>query len=283
MENKPTTTELHPGARELIWDIWEHRFLTPIQVSRLYNIPLDAAGLVLDQATQAGYLAALPRPTVTADEPNVVYALDQRGADEVALRLGNDREAVHWRKYHNQVGRQYMDHRLAVNDVRIALTAGVRGRGGEMRAWAYEPPIKEWSVYDPYEFAPPLTLRPDAYAFFSPDNVFPRSIHAFIEVDMGTESNDRFASKVRRYLAYRESRLFRVRFSGRAFRVLFFAPTPVRVRTLRRVAERLDAERAFWFARLSDVVTAAIDDPIWQLAGGDGAGASLVQLPVRTP
>jgi hypothetical protein len=280
MENKPAS-EIHPGARELIWDIWEHRFLTPDQVSRLYGIPLESARLVLDRVAQAGYLAALPRPTVTADEPNLVYALDQRGADEVALRLGNDRETVRWRKYHNQVGRQYMDHRLAVNDVRIALTAGVRGLGGEMREWIYEPPIKEWSVYDPDQFAPPLRLRPDAYALFTPDNVFFRSVHAFVEVDMGTESNDRFASKIKRYLAYRESRLFRVRFGGRAFRVLFVALSSVRVRTLRRVAERLGAERTFWFARLSDLVTAPISDPVWQLAGGDGSGVSLLQPPVR--
>jgi hypothetical protein len=278
MKSNPTPTEIHPGARDLIWGIWEHRFLTPVQISRLYGISLESAGLVLDRATQAAYLVALPRPTITSDEPNVVYALDQRGADEVALRLGNDREAVHWRKYHNQVGRQYMDHRLAVNDVRIALTTGVRGFGGEMREWIYEPPIKEWAVYDPDQFAPPLRLRPDAYAHFTPDNVFLRSIHAFVEVDMGTESNDRFASKIRRYLAYRESRLFRVRFSGRAFRVLFVAPTSVRVRTLRRVAERLGAERTFWFARLPDVVTSAISDPIWQLAGGEGRGAILSVL-----
>ncbi len=262
MESNPRPTEVHPDARELIWDIWEHRFLTSVQVSRLYSIQLESAGLVLDRVAQAGYLAALPRPTITSDEPNIVYALDQRGADEVALRLGNDREAVYWRKYHNQVGRQYMDHRLAVNDVRITLTAGVRGLGGDMREWVYEPPIKEWSVYDPDQLAPPLRLRPDAYALFTPDNVLLRSIHAFVEVDMGTESNDRFASKIRRYLAYRESRLFRIRFSGRAFRVRFVAPTPVRVRTLKRVTERLRAERTFWFARLSDVVTAPISDPI---------------------
>lgn len=254
----------------LVRGAWDYRFLIPMQVSRLHNISIESAKNTLGRLTEAGYLAAIPRPVISTTEPNIVYALDQRGADEIAVRLGFDREAVLWRKYHNQVGRQYMDHRLAVNDVRIALTVGARNQGSGMRRWLYEPVIKEWQVDDPDEMWPPLRIRPDAYAHLIPDGTSPRSIHAFVEVDMGTESHARFASKIRRYLALKESRLFRVRFGGRSFRVLTVAQSETRAAALRRVAEAQRGQSVFWFANLADVAAGATSGAFWRLAGTEG-------------
>src|SRR3989337_48536 len=107
------STEFQPDALAFVRDIWDYRFLIPVQASRLHNISLESATNTLNRLTETGYLAAIPRPVLSTAEPNIVYALDQRGADEVALRLGGDREAVHWRKYHHQGGRQHRDHRLA--------------------------------------------------------------------------------------------------------------------------------------------------------------------------
>jgi hypothetical protein len=267
MKSPDTIVAIYPSARELIWDVWEHRFLTADQVSRLHNTPRESARLALDRVADAGYLARIPRATVTPDEPKIVYALDQRGADEIAIRLGNDRRTVHWRRYHNQVGRQYMEHRLAVNDVRVVLTVGVRGLGGDMREWIYEPPIKEWSVYDPDELAPPLRLRPDAYTVLTADSTSGPAIHAFVEVDMGTESHARFTSKIRRYLAYKESRLFRIRFTGRAFRVLAIATSLARLRALKKATEDQGGQRMFWFALLDHLISGSPGAPPWQIAG----------------
>jgi len=265
----PIQSLLDPMA--LVRDAWDYRFLIPSQVSRLNDISLESAKVTLGRLTQAGYLAAIPRPVISTSEPDIVYALDQRGADEIALRLGVDREAVRWRKYHNQVGRQYMDHRLAVNDVRIALTVGAQSQGGGMRRWLYEPVIKEWTVDDPDELAPPLRFRPDAYVHLVPDGSSPRSIHAFVEVDMGTESHARFASKIRRYLSYKDSRLFRIRFNSRAFRVLVIATSLTRLRALKKATEDQGGRRSFWFALLDRLVSGGLGARSWQIAGTDGA------------
>jgi hypothetical protein len=101
----------------------------------------------------------------------------------------------------------------------------------------------------------------------SADNVYFRWIHAFLEVDMGTESHERFAAKIRRYLAYKESRLFRIRYGGRAFRVLIVAPTDARVGALKRAAERVGAERSFWFINLPDLLASGLEGAGWRVNG----------------
>ena len=84
---------------------------------------------------------------------------------------------------------------------------------------------------------------------------------------MGTESHIRFASKVRRYLAYKDSRMFRVRFGGRSFRVLIVAPTIARLRSLKRLTESQAGQRVFWFALLGGIASERIVEPVRQLAG----------------
>lgn len=227
--------------------------------------------LILTRLVEAGYLAGVKRPVLDSDAPDTVYALAQRGSDLMASRLGVDRRLVRWRKYHNYVGLSFVEHRLAVNDVRIAFTAGAGRFGYAVEGWWYEFPIKE-DIDDPDEKAPPLVLRPDAYTRLL---VGPRRLRLFLEVDMGTESHIRFAAKIRRYLTYKESRLFRYRYGGRSFRVLIVAPTLTRARALRRVTEAEGGMTMFWFAFQEDITAERIVRPLWQMAGVDGVKAGL--------
>lgn len=211
----------------------------------------------------AGYLAGVKRPVLDSETPDTVYALAQRGADLVATKLGVDCKLIRWRKYHNYVGLLFVEHRLAVNDVRIAFTVGAPMYGHRIEGWWYELAIKE-DVDDPDDKAPPLVIRPDAYIRLLAG---PRRLHLFLDVDMGTESHVRFAGKVRRYLAYKESGLFRVRFGGRSFRVLIVVPTVTRLRSPKRLAESQAGQRMFWFALLGGIAAERIGEPVSQLAG----------------
>lgn len=92
---------------------------------------------------------------------------------------------------------------------------------------------------------------------------------------MGTESHVRFAAKIRRYLAYKEPRMFRLCFGGRSFRVLVVACTPTRLRALRRVIEGQGGERVFWLAPSRDVTRQQITEPVWELCGSEGVKARL--------
>jgi hypothetical protein len=253
------------AAAQIVQAVYSYRFLSAQQLSRIFADQPGGGEPALQRLAKAEYLTTISRPSLDPIAPVVVYALAQRGANLVAAHLGIDRRLVRWRKYHNLVGLAHLEHRLATNDVRIALKLGSPRLGGVLKYWWYEFPVRE-NIDDPDEHAPPLVLRPDAYAQLEAG---PRRLHLFVEVDLATESNGRFASKVRRYLAYKESTLFRARMGGRSFRVLIIVPTPARLRALKRVTEDQNGGRVFWFALQSDVTVEKVGDPIWRLAGED--------------
>jgi len=252
-----------PLPTQIVHAVYSYRFLTSPQIARLFFRDDRAAEVMLRRLVGAGHLAGIKRPILDSDTPDTVYALAQRGADFLASELDIDRRLVRWRKYHNYVGLPFVEHRLSLNDVRIALTIGAPRLGHRLEMWRYEVPIRE-DVDDPDEKAPPLVLRPDAYVRYLAG---PRWLHFFLELDMGTESHGRFAAKIRRYLAYKESRVFRLRFGGKSFRVLVIASTVTRVRSLKRITESQGGQRMFWFAPLGDVMAEKVAEPIWQLAG----------------
>jgi len=252
-----------PLSAQIVRAVHDYRFLTSPQVAELFSRDTRASELILKRLVDTGYLAGVRRPVLDVETPDTVYALAQRGADLIASRLGIDRRLVRWRKYHNYVGLPFVEHRLAVNDVRIALTLGTQSLGYGIEEWRYELPVRE-DVDDPDEGVPPLVFRPDAYLRCL---MAPRRLHLFLEVDMGTETHGRFATKIRRYLAYKDSSIFRHRFGGRSFRVLVVGPTVTRVNALRRVTEAQGGQRMFWLAPLVDVTAEKIAEPVWQLAG----------------
>ncbi len=252
-------------AARFVHAVHGHRFLTAPQLARLFQLDDSTTNSNLDRLAESGYLAAVRRPVLHRSQPDIVYALAQRGANQVGADLGIDRRLVRWRKYHNLVGLPFVEHRLATNDVRIALAVGSGRVGCSLEDWRYEVPIRE-DVDDPDEGVPPLLLRPDAYVRLLAG---PRRLHFFLEVDMATETHARFAQKIRRYLAYKQARLFRSRFGGKGFRVLTVGLTAARVGSLKRIAEGEGARRAFWFASLTDVAPERIAAPVWRLAGED--------------
>src|SRR3972149_5558981 len=115
---------LPPLAVEIVHAVYSHRFLTLPQVSTLFQRDLRTTKLLFTRLVSAGYLAGVKRPVLDSETPDTVYALAQRGANLIAARLGADPGQVRWRKYHNYVGLPFVEHRLAVNDVRIAFTVG---------------------------------------------------------------------------------------------------------------------------------------------------------------
>jgi len=250
-------------AAAIIDAVYRYRFLTRRQLQRLFPTTTSS---VLANLTRTGHIAAIKRPTLAARTADTVYALAGRGADAVAGQLGIDRGHVRWRKYHNLVGLPYLDHRLATNDLRIALSVGAPRHGVTLAHWYYEPPIRE-EVDDPDDPTERLAYRPDAYLRlrFADGRV----IHAFVEVDMATESNLRFAAKIRRYLAYKGSALFRARVGGRSFRVLITVPTSSRLASLKRVIEGQGGGRVFWLAKQDDVAEGTLHHGVWRIAGSE--------------
>jgi hypothetical protein len=267
-----TTDTFKEVSFTVIDAIYRYRFLTQLQLQRLFpSLTIDH----LDELILSGHLVSITRPAFGSRTADTVYAIAGRGADVIAETRGIDRGEVRWRKYHNLVGLPYLDHRLATNDLRIALTVGSPLLGAALAHWYYEPPIRE-AIDDPVEPGVQLSFRPDAYLRLRFNDG--RTVHAFVEIDMATESNLRFAGKVRRYVAYKDSRLFRSRVGGRAFRVLITVPTTARLAALKRVVERYGGGRMFWLARQSQIGPDQLSTANWHLGGSDER-ASIIAMP----
>lgn len=256
--------------------IYSYRFLTLEQLRRLHPglRPVD-----LNLLVQTRHIAAIRRPTMKARMPGLVYALDRRGADLLTQELDIDRAELKWRAHRNLIGLLFLEHRLAANDVRIAMTLGARYIGAELAHWYNEPAIEE-DVIDPVEGAAPLSFRPDAYLRLR--FTTGRTLHAFLEVDRSSEAYVKIAAKVRRYIAYKEHRLFRTRVGARSFRVLFTVPSMRRLQSLKRVIEEADGRSMFWLARAADVTESTLSSAVWRVAGSEELG-SLVGLSPLPP
>ena len=253
----------------LIKTIHSYRFLTLQQLRRLHP---DLSPADLNLAVRTRHIAAIRRPTMRARSPETVYALDRAGADRLTDVLTIDRAQLKWRAHRNLIGLLFLEHRLAANQVRIAMTLGAKGVGAELVHWHNEPSIEE-DVVDPVEGVPPLAFRPDAYLRLRFADG--RTLNAFLEVDRSSESYAKIAAKVRRYLVYKDQHLFRASVGARSFRVLFTVPSRRRLESLKRVIEAADGQRMFWLARASDVNETDLGAPVWSVASTE-VTASLV-------
>jgi hypothetical protein len=178
----------------------------------------------------------------------LVYALSSRGADAVAGRLGVDREDVDWLPRHNRATAFFLEHTLGIARLWAALTASLRGTGVTIDEWIGEGELRKRDirVYD-YDANRHLPLRPDGYlVLLFPDNTV-RCL--FVEMDMGTETNDRVARKMRAYDSYRR-RGFEEHFDSSTFNVLVVTSGQRRMENLIRVTRSAIEGRLGRFATL---------------------------------
>src|SRR5260221_6982870 len=69
-----------------------------------------------------------------------LYMLDKRGAAHLRTALGYDEIA--WKPVDVQVGQLFLEHTLAINDVRVAITLACRAPGYELLTWESETDLK---------------------------------------------------------------------------------------------------------------------------------------------
>lgn len=201
---------------------------------------------------ECGYVERLVLPALpgTGRTPTV-YALSSRGADEVASRLGVDRASLDWRPKHNRATAFFMEHTLAIARLWASLKAALRGTDISLGEWIGEGELRRRGtrVWD-YPSGRWLPVRPDGYLELSwPDD---EVLACFVEVDMGTETNDRFVRKMRAYEIYRREE-FKRDYDLSKFVVLVVTSGAKRLANLRR-ATRKTVNGDYWlFATLDSL------------------------------
>jgi len=195
-----------------------------------------------------------------SDREPIVYALGNKGADELTLYYGIDRQQIEWTTKNRETGERYMRHGLMVSRFRHALTLALREfPDASLQFWE---PNGTFTASVEYEQAVEtrdgLRTRMVKGAVI-PDGFFALTYRAqtvclFLEADRSTMSNARFLSKLTAYFQYWVTQVRGGDHpSGmKSFRVLTITLSQERKENLRRTARDVDPEgrgrNLFWFA-----------------------------------
>lgn len=198
-----------------------------------------------------------------------LYMLDKRGAELLRSELGYD--DIAWTSKSHEVGQPFLEHTLAINDVRVAVTIACRTHGYTLLEWRSEADLK--GDYDRVTIQQRngskqlVSLIPDSFfALHTPKGKAP----FFLEVDRGTETTGRFQDKIRAYQAYVQTGAYEKRYGYKSVRVLTVAFSQKRLESLKTVTEEVGGKERYWFALHPEMTPQSVfDEPIWMTAGSD--------------
>lgn len=187
-----------------------------------------------------------------------VYYLTENG-DRVARGPGDG-----LRRRLNSSGALLAPHALATADVLLAFQrAAFTDADHDLISWECD-----WEVALSLPGSP---LVPDAYLLY---RVGAGRLHAFIEIDLGTEHNRAISHKLRRYLALERAGTWRSWLPVWPY-VLIVASTSTRAAQLRRLGELAGVDpagtwrpgaHAFHFSVLADVISSPLGQ-VWRTVG----------------
>lgn len=229
-----------------------------------------------------GYLFRDEQPTKLSEgRKPLVYFLDKRGGEFLAEYLGTQ---IDWKPQDNNVSYPFLDHLLATNDIRVALTVSARAHGPVIAEWVDEKRLKSPQMKDIVTLKGERGARERAAVV--PDSFFclettEDMYNFFLECDRGTVTLDAtetgkrdWMRKIRSYLEYHHSGLYEKRYQTKDMRVLTVTCGEKRMWNLKEVTEEAGGKSRFWFTtfeafQTQDILTA----PIWTVAARDGSFA----------
>lgn len=263
---KPTPMHLTERDKQVIEAVHLYRVLRQDQIQVLFFGAQKAAQRRLIRLYHHGFLERLFLPVVAGRSPTF-YVLDRRGAELLRSEFGYD--DLHWYNSSKDLKTDFLEHTIAINDFRIAVTRAAQQSGYRVLVWKSESDLK--ASYDrvtvriPSGRAHNYPIVPDSY--FALETPLGRA-HFFIEVDRGTETTERFKGKIRAYTAYYETGGYEKRFQTKSLRVLTIAIGEKRLLNLKKATEDVNGRRRYWFALASELKPDTVfSAPVWRVAG----------------
>ncbi|MEO8391729.1 MAG: replication-relaxation family protein [Chloroflexota bacterium] len=266
----PTPMRLTERDLDILQAVYACRVLTTQQLQMLFFPSLPTAYARLSLLYHQGLLDR-KFLAVYADKMNtpILYVLDRQGAEVLQRERGIE---VNWSREAKHVTITFLEHTLAINQVRVALDKACwQTDGFELLEWLGENELK--ADYDR------VTIRTDSgrsqNISLIPDSYFslqtPRGVaHFFLELDRGTMTTKRFKSKILAYQVYYASGAYQRRYGTRSLRVLTVTTTTGRTESLRKMTEHAGGKQRYWFATLDQISPQTIlKAPIWQVATRD--------------
>lgn len=243
------------------------RFLRQDQIVALLELNHDVQ-TILDNLVAADIVRRFNNP-LSASPTESIYALGKRGAALAASTLGSDRAHLLRSAQRSAVKPLFLDHLLHINDIRLAFHLSASGQPGHnLAVWLDDRQVAD-RLPDAGQPGGWLPVRPDGYLVYQTPA---RQLHAFVESDLGTVTNKRWAVRVQAYVGYRLCGAFRQRYGISSFRVLMVTTTARRLNNLLRTTEKAGGKSLFWFTTWTDLAAYSPLSAIWSVAGG-GASA----------
>jgi len=242
--------------KRVIEAVYQLRFLTRDQIKLLEfkEGSMTACQRRLSLLYHNGYLSAVHKPIPSGyGSSKRVYCLSKKGAGLIA-HLYSEKEAreIKWNEKQNKVELFFIEHTLAINDVRIAFLKEVLETKEYDLFWFPESEVKSWKekVNDPENSGKTLPITPDAFLYLTGNK---KKANYFLEVDRATESNRRWRDKVRGYVEYVLSGKYYEKFKSEALRIITITTTQERLNNLLKTTKSVKHADFFLFTTFKQI------------------------------
>jgi hypothetical protein len=288
-----TSIQLTERDIEIVRQVASHRFLRSSHLTKLFAAPHQKVSERLTSLFHAGFLDR-PRSQLQyhvrgGGSEHYVYGLGIRGARLLRDHNYPINSTLDWSRKNCDATHQFLQHTLAIADVRVALVVACRSRHGVTLRSADEllddVPLETRSERMPWSWRISLQhlgsvhhvgLIPDyAFALMLPDG---RRRPYLLECDRGTMPVERSrleqTSVLRKFLAYEatvRAGMHISRFGWKNFRVLITTSGPERERNMQMVLERTaltNGSPLFLFHQASAILNSDILNLPWRDARG---------------
>lgn len=238
------------------------------QIQRLFFTGKSQTEQRLKLLYQHGYLAR-PNKEQRRRLPEMVYWLDQKGAECVASLSGTPIREFYWRKEPRWF---QVEHDLAVNDFRLDMLAACsQASPAKLETWI--PESEFWAFPDKVTYSlqgrtAKRNIRPDGFFIL---NTGKHRLRCLLEIDRSTEDNPRFyREKLLPGLAYLTSSAYEERFGHRSGRWLVITTGERRLANMLSQARKAKADGHFYFTTFDKISPATLlQSPIWRRADSE--------------
>lgn len=281
---------LTPRDRAIITVVYRCRALTTDQIIRLLFSDVGQSDRVAQRRLQRlfhhGYLFRDEQPHKSTEGKPYLYFLDEAGAQLLCQDLQIERRQLDWSARNNDVTALFLDHLLATNDIRIALSLAAREHGFTIDIWIDDSSLRKRETTQRVLIRGPeggrlkIAVVPDGYfKLTTPADTF----NFFLEIDRRTTTGQSskwgrrdWSRKVAGYKALYESGAYEQRYGTADMRVLTITTGTKRLENLQQITEATAQKQAprFWFTTFEAAQAESIlTKTIWSVAGRTGKHA----------
>lgn len=262
---------------------WVHqlRYLTVDQIQRLEYPKPSARSWCQERLKRLyhyGYLDRVYKPIAPGQGSSpAIYVLDKKGRDLIAAEREITKAEVGWERGADlDKALLFLDHSLAINDIRISFILACKHMGYKLN-WIDERTLRGANMPDYVEdtYGGRVPIVADGHLTVClPDG---RRASHFLELDRGRQDVQQFRRKVRGHTTYANSGQYEQRYSTRSLRVLIITTAGERrLEELKRWTEAEGGGDLFWFTTIERATPDSIlTQAIWQAAGQEGTQALL--------